>query len=290
MTFDFMTNTTFDFMTLCLPSRLLVNIAMLFQIKSYLKFLWNSKNEHAVHSPFVFNLLTKCFYDKKNKPEYSILKKYRQSLLENKNFIEVTDFGAGSRVFKSNTRQISKIAKTAGISPKRAELLFRVTNYFQPATILEIGTSLGLATSALALGNTNAKVITLEGCPQTANQCQLQLEKFNFNNVNAVTTEFESYLENIQLNLKTKTENFDLIYFDGNHSKKATLAYFDLLLPTITNDTTWIFDDIHWSPEMEETWEIIKNHPKVKVTIDTFQWGFVFFRREQEKEHFTIRA
>lgn len=263
---------------------------MLFQIKSYLKFLWDSKNEHAVHSPFVFNLLTKCFYDKKNKPEYSILKKYRQSLLENKNFIEVTDFGAGSRVFKSNTRQISKIAKTAGISPKRAELLFRVTNYFQPATILEIGTSLGLATSALALGNTNAKVITLEGCPQTANQCQLQLEKFNFNNVNAVTTEFESYLENIQLNLKTKTKNFDLIYFDGNHSKKATLAYFDLLLPTITNDTTWIFDDIHWSPEMEEAWEIIKNHPKVKVTIDTFQWGFVFFRREQEKEHFTIRA
>ena len=281
---------TFDFMTLCLPSRLLVNIAMLFQIKSYLKFLWNSKNEHAVHSPFVFNLLTKCFYDKKNKPEYSILKKYRQSLLENKNFIEVTDFGAGSRVFKSNTRQISKIAKTAGISPKRAELLFRVTNYFQPATILEIGTSLGLATSALALGNTSAKVITLEGCPQTANQGQLQLEKFNLDNVNAVTTEFESYLENIQLNLKTETENFDLIYFDGNHSKKATLAYFDLLLPTITNDTTWIFDDIHWSPEMEEAWEIIKNHPKVKVTIDTFQWGFVFFRREQEKEHFTIRA
>ncbi|OXA85029.1 O-methyltransferase [Flavobacterium hercynium] len=263
---------------------------MLFQIKSYLKFLWNSKNEHAVHSPFVFNLLTKCFYDKKSKPEYSILKKYRQSLLENKNFIEVTDFGAGSRVFKSNTRQISKIAKTAGISPKRAELLFRVTNYFQPATILEIGTSLGLATSALALGNTNAKVITLEGCPQTANQCQLQLEKFNLDNVNAVTTEFESYLENIQLNLKTETENFDLIYFDGNHSKKATLAYFDLLLPTITNDTTWIFDDIHWSPEMEETWEIIKNHPKVKVTIDTFQWGFVFFRREQEKEHFIIRV
>lgn len=141
---------------------------MLFQIKSYLKFLWNSKNEHAVHSPFVFNLLTKCFYDKKRKPEYRILENYRKSLLKNKNFIEVTDFGAGSRVFKSNRRQISKIAQTAGISPKRAELLFRVTNYFQPENILEIGTSLGLATSALALGNPKAKVITLEGCPNTA--------------------------------------------------------------------------------------------------------------------------
>jgi predicted O-methyltransferase YrrM len=95
--------------------------------------------------------LTKCFYDKKPKPEYSILKNYRKSLLNNKNFIEVTDFGAGSKVFKSNRRQISKIASTAGISPKRAELLFRVTNYFKPKNILEIGTSLGLATSALAL-------------------------------------------------------------------------------------------------------------------------------------------
>ena len=259
---------------------------MLFQIKSYIKFLWNSKNEHAVHSPFVFNLLTKCFYDKKPKPEYSILKMYRKSLLENKNFIEVTDFGAGSRVFKSNRRQICKIAKTAGISSKRAELLFRVTNYFKPATILEIGTSLGLATSALALGSPKAKVITLEGCPETANQSHLQFQKFNFNNVENVISEFELYLNN----LKLETLNFELIYFDGNHSEKATLAYFELLLPTIDNDSVWIFDDIHWSSEMEEAWGIIKKHPKVTVTIDTFQWGFVFFRREQEKEHFIIRA
>lgn len=259
---------------------------MLFQIKSYLQFLWNSKNEHAVHSPFVFHLLTKCFYDRKPKPEYSILKKYRKSLLQNKNFIEVTDFGAGSKVFKSNTRQIAKIAKTAGISPKRAELLFRVVRYFQPNTILEIGTSLGLATSALALGNPKAKVITLEGCPNTMEIAKNQLQDFDCNNVESIVSEFQFYLSN----LKQETLNFDLIYFDGNHSKKATLAYFDLLLPTITNDTVWIFDDIHWSPEMEETWEILKKHPKVKVTIDTFQWGFVFFRREQEKEHFIIRA
>jgi len=259
---------------------------MLFQIKSYLKFLWKSKNEHAVHSPFVFNLLTKCFYDKKRKPEYSILQNYRKSLLENQNFIEVTDFGAGSRVFKSNRRQISKIAKTAGISSKRAELLFRVSNYFQPQNVLEIGTSLGLATAALALGNPRGKVITIEGCPNTATIAQNQLNEFDCNNVENVVSEFESFLiaENLQSLI------YDLIYFDGNHSKKATLEYFELLLPTINNDSVWIFDDIHWSADMEEAWEIIKDHPKVKVTIDTFQWGFVFFRYEQPKEHFIIRA
>ena len=263
---------------------------MFHSIKSYLKFLWNSKNEHGVHSPFVFDLVTKCFYDKKKYSEYSILKNYRKSLLENKNYIEVADFGAGSKIFKSNNRQISKIAKTAGISEKRAQLLFRIVRYFQSNFILEIGTSLGLATSALALGSRNfetkVKIKTLEGCPNTMNQCQLELQKFNFNTIDCVNAEFSSYLEN----LKPETLNPKLIYFDGNHSKKATLDYFELLLPTITNESIWIFDDIHWSSEMEEAWTTIKQHSKVTVTIDTFQWGIVFFRIEQEKEHFVIRV
>lgn len=258
---------------------------MFFQIKSYLQFLWHSKNEHAVHSPFVFNLLTKCFYDKKSKPEYAILKKYRKSLLANNNTIEVTDFDADSKVFKSNTTVISKIAKTAGISSKRAELLFKITNYFQPESILEIGTSLGIATSALSLGNSKAKITTLESCPNTMAIARSQFQLFHFNNVNPIVTEFSSYLDDLRLS----TFDFKLIYFDGNHSMKATLDYFEVLLPTVTNETVWIFDDIHWSPEMEETWKIIKKNPKVTVTIDTFHWGLVFFRREQPKEHFVIR-
>ena len=257
---------------------------MIHIIISYLKFLKNSTNQHGIHSPFVYSLITKCFYDKKKYAEYEILKKYRKSLLTNKDFIEVIDFGAGSRVFKSNKRQISKIAKTAGISSKRAKLLFRVVNYFQPTTILEIGTSLGLATSALSLGNKTSKIISLEGCSNTITIAKSQLK--DINNIEFINTRFEDYLVNCQLN----TEHFQLIYFDGNHSKKATLEYFELLLPTITNDTVWVFDDIHWSKDMEEAWEMIKNHPKVKVTIDTFQWGFVFFRAEQEKEHFMVRV
>lgn len=255
-------------------------------IKSYIKFLFHSKNEHGVHSPFVFDLVTKCFYDNTKYTEYETLKSYRKSLLENKNTIEVTDFGAGSRVFKSNTREISKIAQTAGITPKNAELLFRIVRYFQPKSILEIGTSLGLATSALSLGNSNAKIITLEGCPNTQNQAQVQLQEqnSNFQNVEFINTEFSSHFKTIHPSPITH----HLIYFDGNHSKKATLEYFEALLPTISNDSVWIFDDIHWSVDMEEAWEIIKNHPKVSVTIDTFQWGIVFFRAEQEKEHFII--
>ena len=91
-----------------------------------------------------------------------------------------------------------------------------------------------------------------------------------------------------QTNLAPQT-SFDLIYFDGHHTKEATLKYFKQLLPTAHNDTVFVFDDIHWSAEMEEAWGEIKWHPEVRVTIDTFFLGLVFFRKEQAKQHFTIR-
>ncbi len=260
-------------------------MALLFSIKSYCRFLWKSKNEHGVHSPFVFDLVTKCFYDRDAKPEYEILRNYRLELLQNKNSIDITDFGTGSKVFKSNSRPISKIAQTAGISEFRAELLFRITRYFQPNSVLEIGTSLGLATAALSLGNPKAKITTLEGCPETARIAKHQFHKFQLHNIQSEVAEFNTFLQNDQLSIT----NYQLIYFDGNHAKEATLRYFELLLPSVANESVWIFDDIYWSPHMNEAWELIKAHPKVKVTIDTFQWGMVFFRNEQEKEHFTIR-
>ncbi|VXB01595.1 Methyltransferase [Flavobacterium sp. 9AF] len=259
---------------------------MLFPIIAYIKFLFQAKSEHGIHSPFVFDLVTKCFYDNFHYPEYIILKSYRKALLENKNTIEVTDFGAGSRVFKSNTRSISAIAKNAGISPKNAQLLFRITQYFQPETILEIGTSLGLATSTLSLGAENSKITTLEGCPNTLSVAKdyLTNSTVKAKNIEFINTEFSKYLSSN--NQQPATNN--LIYFDGNHSKKATLTYFETLLSTVTNDSVWIFDDIHWSKDMEDAWKTIQNHPKVTVTIDTFQWGMVFFRKEQNKEHFII--
>jgi hypothetical protein len=51
-----------------------------------------------------------------------------------------------------------------------------------------------------------------------------------------------------------------------------------------------VFDDIHWSKEMEETWEEIKKYSSVTLTLDLFFIGLVFFRKEQkEKEHFVVR-
>src|SRR5690606_27614804 len=82
-----------------------------------------------------------------------IIENFRKELLNDNRKINVTDFGAGSRVFKSNERKVSDIAKNAGISRKRAILLNKLTSWFDIRSALELGTSVGISSAAIAAGN-----------------------------------------------------------------------------------------------------------------------------------------
>lgn len=256
---------------------------MTHSITSYLKFLVSSTNEFGIHSPFVFDFVKKGLKTNLSL-DSTTLKKYRKPLIQDKRKIKVKDFGAGSKIFKSDRRIISDIARAAGISFKRAVILANIVAYFESKKILEIGTSLGIATASLSLGNPKGEIISLEGCPETANVAQEYFDKFNLKNIKLQVGPFAETLP-----IVLKGNIYDLIYFDGNHTKDATIEYFNKSIKTKHNDSVFIFDDIHWSSEMEEAWNYIKNHKEVTITIDTFQWGIVFFRKEQLKEHYVIR-
>ena len=132
------------------------------------------------------------------------------------------------------------------------------------------------------LGYPSAEITSIEGCPSTSALAKQQLQPYDA--INLLTGDFKTYLPDF------KNQSLDLIFFDGNHNKVATLDYFEQLVSSAHNDSVFIFDDIYWSKGMTEAWDIIKAHPQVTVTIDTYYWGFVFFRKEQPKEHFKIRV
>lgn len=257
---------------------------MFFKVTAYERFLVKSIFQKMEENSFVKEVISNGFQKEVSKEKFNIFLAYKQELLNNKNTIKVTDFGAGSTIFSSDERQISKIAQVAGIKNKNAKLLMNLVEYFQPKNILEIGTSLGLATAALAIQNQKAKITTLEGCPETANIAQQQFHKFNLNNINLVVGNFSETLPKA-----TANKQFDLIYFDGNHQKEATLSYFKTCLPTASENSIFIFDDIHWSKPMQEAWKEIQQHSKVTLTIDTFQWGIAFFKPQKTKQHYAVR-
>ena len=252
---------------------------------NYLKYYFSSTNQHGVHSPFVFNLITEVIYNKTPYYSYTEVASVRKAMLADKRVINVTDLGAGSKVNSSKMRSVSGIARHSGKAERYGQLLFRLVNYFQPSTMLELGTSLGLSTLYQASARRSGRMITIEGCTEIAEIARENISQLKLDNVELITGNFDDVLPAALKSLGS----IDYAFFDGNHRKAPTLNYFEEALKYAHNDSVFIFDDIHWSDEMEEAWEAIKAHPQVTVTVDLFFMGLVFFRKEQREEHFAVR-
>ena len=254
----------------------------------YLNYYFTASNGkgHGIHSPFVFDLVVKVLNDETKYAVYKEIELQRSMLLGNETILAVEDFGAGSAKGLKKNRVVQQIAAGSLKKPKYAQLLYRLVHYFQPKQIVELGTSLGITTAYLAKAKQDAQVLTMEGSTAISRIAEDVFKKLQLQNIHLVTGNFDETLKsNIS---QLPTVNFAFI--DGNHRKKPTLNYFHQLLEHADDTTVMVFDDIHWSKEMEEAWETIKLHSAVTLTIDLFFIGLVFFRKEQkEKEHFVIR-
>lgn len=256
----------------------------LWRAKQYANYLAKAKNRHGIHSPFVYELLDKVIYDKHGYPAYDTVKTIRNQLLSRTDEIVITDLGAGSTVNRSNRRKVSDIAKNSAKAGKWGELLFRLSKRFKPETMIELGTSLGIGSLYQLLGNPTGTLVTFEGCPNTA-----AIAKEQFQTAGIDPTMVQGNFDDTLQPFLESIEKLDWAFIDGNHQKEPTIRYFEQCLEKCHNDSVLLFDDIYWSKGMAEAWENIKAHERVNVTLDLFQVGIVFLRKEQPKQHFIIR-
>lgn len=254
----------------------------------YIKYYLTASNGkgHGVHSPFVFDFITLILNDNRQFYAYASIEQLRQSLLTDERELVIEDFGAGSRVKKTNTRIIKNIARSALKPKKFGQLLFRIVNYYAPETVLELGTSLGITTAYLASPKSTCAVTTMEGAHSVSDIAERNFNRLNLSNISMVRGNFDETLPVVVEELG----KIDLAFIDGNHRYEPTVRYYHQILPAMHEYSVMIFDDIHWSKEMEQAWEEIKQDPAVMLSIDLFFIGLVFFRKEYKvKQHFTIR-
>jgi predicted O-methyltransferase YrrM len=224
-------------------------------------------------------------YQKIDLKRFNHFLKLRKSLLNNQASFEISDFGAGSKVFKDNKRTIAQLVKNVSISKTKAKILFKIIDYFQPKNILELGTCLGFGTYTISLASKNANIDTIEGCKNISKLAENLFFENNCKNISVHNQIFSDYINSLPEN-----KFYDTVFIDGNHSYQATLDYFKAIIPNLHNNSFIIFDDIHWSKEMNQAWKEIIQNKKVTVSIDFFYFGLVFFRKEQEKQHFILRS
>jgi len=253
-------------------------------VSAYLNHRLHARKRHGVHSPFVYELGEKVIYASGTRKVREI-ESLRRELIREKERIELTDYGAGSRRSNSSKRSISQIARYSSSPAKVSRLLQRLVAHFDFKNVIEIGGNLGLTTAYLAAAENAPKVISLEGDPGLARKAVKNLEKLEIR-AEIIEGRFE---ETLALTLK-QMEPIDFAYIDGNHREKPTLQYFEMISEKMRPNSVVAIGDIYWSKEMESAWESIKNHPLVTLTIDLFDLGLVFFRRDRvAKEHFRLR-
>ena len=246
----------------------------------------SNSNGHGMHSPFVFDFIRYVLNNENQEQPPKELEALRNSLFNDKRKLEIEDLGAGSVAGSSIVRTVGGIARTALKPRKYAQLLFRLAKHFKPDMVIELGTSLGLTTAYLSKARPEAEIFTIEGSTAILDVAHENLLQLNCQNVKTQQGHFDEMLPFILQQVST----VDLAYVDGNHRYQPTINYFNQLLRHSHAGTVMVFDDIHWSPEMERAWEEIRQHEDVTYSIDIFFLGFIFFRKEfKVKQHFMIR-
>ncbi|HVT84568.1 MAG TPA: class I SAM-dependent methyltransferase [Chitinophagaceae bacterium] len=241
---------------------------------------------HGIHSPFIFQFITEILNDKTQYPAYDVVEDLRRKLLKDQTILTINDLGAGSAVDKTHQRTIASIVSHAVKQKKFGQVLFRMVKKYQPQTILELGTSLGVTTAYFSLANPAATIFTFEGAKSVAEKAKDNFNSLALQNIRLVQGNFNETLGATISSLPS----VDLAFIDGNHRKEPTINYFMAILPKTNNFSVLILDDIHWSEEMEEAWNYCKEHQAVTLSIDLFFMGILFFRKEvREKQHFHIR-
>ena len=260
-------------------------MSKLAQLRRFWNWYRRAETVYQVHSPFVFDLANAVLEDRRRFYAFDDIEGLRWRLMRSKETLKMTDYGAGSKVVGTTTRRLAQVARDSANAGRRGRLLFRLVDFLNPRTLLELGTSLGIGTLYQRAGAGGADIVTLEGCPQTADRARHHFNIMKRGEIEVRTGPFDQTLPAVL----SEKEQFDYIFVDGDHRYEPTLRYFEQMLPFVGDRSAIVFDDIHWSDDMERAWNEIRTHDRVTLSVDFFFCGVVFFRQEQrEREHFDL--
>lgn len=251
---------------------------------AYLRYLLKARSSHAIHAPFLYQFYREVIAVRKAYYAFEDLDDLRKMLLRDGTTVKMQDFGAGSKRL-GNERTVAQITRTSATTAKDGELLFRIINELSPENILELGTSLGLGTLYMAKARKQAQIHTFEGCPETAKIAQRNFKLLHADNITLHLGNIDKTLPALMPRLR----KIDVAYLDANHQYEPTLRYFEQILPAMSAEGLLIFDDIHWSADMEKAWAEIIKRPEVTISVDLFAFGLAFVSKKLSKEHFVLR-
>jgi predicted O-methyltransferase YrrM len=271
----------------------------LYTAAAYLRHFLTSRSTagHGVHSPYVYDFLTKVVRNETDAKIVSQVESLRREMLSDRRSIMVTDLGAGSVTRAGGERHVAEIAGTAALPAKETGLLARMvaasagsasrnagSASLGTGIILELGTSLGISTLALALAAPERRVITVEGCPVLAGIARQNLQSYGASNAEVLNMEFSAAIDYI----RQEGLNISFALIDGNH-RGAALTEYVTKIAAMGEKMIIVADDIRLTKDMFLAWRSLEVSGIATVTMETLRLGIIFIMHGITPGRYRIR-
>jgi len=192
-------------------------------------------NGRGIHSPYLFRFVTMVL---NTKWPYYAFEALEVSHLEEKKH----------SLIKLNRKK-----------PHRVEqLIFRIVQDHQPATMLEIGHREGIEIEYL-----------LHACPKAT------CKRLTY----APDAKDDESLKDIL----SQMEKLDFVLFNAPAERPLRMYEFRSCIQKAHEGSLFVINHIHQSPEQALNWKMMRNHPEVRASIDLYSIGILFFRSDLPK-------
>lgn len=235
---------------------------------------------HGIHSPFVYNLVTKVIDEKCGYYRYSDIELVRKQLLQNTTPVTYTDRRS---LNKQRTSTVSKLTKREAVNQKQGKLLFRLTNYFKPTRILQVGSGMGLSTLYMTSYDKKVNCVVLEHEAAFTPVLEWVYEKAR-TPVNLYTGSYKETLMPALKELKT----VDFILFDIAPESGDIEYLFRECLKCAHEKTVFVCVGINRSRVMSCFWKEICANSDMTVTIDLYSLGIILLEKKLHKRNYIV--
>jgi len=245
-------------------------IAQVTRIFDYFGYVFGSTDLHGIHSPFVYNLASQVLYHKLEKRIESV-EFQRTQMLKSK-----------GHIFNQN---LAEFTNTYTLPAKHAFALSRLVAHLNIQRITEYGKTTGIETNYVLTNPLLESKIPVD-------------YRYVFtgeNHVKVKTNEkwlknYEDETKNIDWSQPFPIQNdWDLHIVYLSEQSDEIYEVWDSIKSKLHNHSIVVIANIRYSDDHYLKWKQLTHDPAVRVDIDLFRMGFLFFRKEQPKESFLLR-
>lgn len=237
---------------------------------------------HGIHSPFVYHLVTKVIGEKASYYRYAEIERVRKQLSQQDDQVSYVDRANGGSQCAST---VSSLVRRKAMNAKQGKLLFRLTNYFQPRQILQVGSGMGISSLYMTSYAQGLNCIALEEEPTFQPVIEWVYEKGARNPIDLRVGTYDELLPQALEELGT----IDFLFFNtADRKQEGNAVLFETCLPYVDDQTVFVCNDIQANQSMRRFWKEICVRPEVTVTIDLYSLGIVFFNKKLHKRDYTV--